>query len=65
MREQWRQIRSMIWSAVLVHLNGRALQAEGPDAGARLAVAQGFEPVRKSEHGLSGQYAFGIRRTHG
>jgi hypothetical protein len=25
MREQQRQMRSMIWSAVLVHLNGRAL----------------------------------------
>jgi hypothetical protein len=38
-------------------------QAEGPDARARLAVAQGWEPLRESEHGLGSQHASSARRT--
>ena len=40
-------------------------QAEGPDWGARLAVARGWVPPRESEHGLGSQHAFGVRRTDG
>ena len=40
-------------------------QADGPDTGARLAVTQGQEPLRESEHGLGSQHAFGVRRTDG